>query len=427
MSLGGKTVTINNLAPASAAGSALASELESRLRREDGGNTDISVSWVGTPTSGSLKVVDATGRMISNAVLVPSAPTGGTVTGSAIYSSGDLKVTAIDPNTQAADISADITVAQAGTPLLASAIALNPTPYPRSFADYTMDTTSASFKATFGPDAAPITVTANSVGAFVVALNSEATFAQSYLATNVGGVITVTAKDPTTANAAAITGAIKISQGNGVTFTQINDLATPNPLGTNGVPASSAFAGKKSIDDLKNLFSINVDNSIDPVTVGLDRLVGSGLRLSGAQIAAELTNSINRAYGDEKPFNFSTLVGPTFSIQLTPAGGVTPPAALDIDLSQAGDDKHNMRFEDLVKSTQAIVDANPSYAGKVTVTYDTVTQKLMFSSAGNDKITISSTQSSIGLTNPIVQGVNDESVGLILAPSAADCFLPCGQ
>ena len=419
MNLGGKTVTVNNLAPASATGSALASELESRLRREDGGNTDISVSWVGTPTSGALKVVDATGRMIANASLVPSTPTGGTVAGTATYTSGDLKVTAIDPNVPSANISADITVAQAGTPLVASAIALNPTPYPRSSADYTMDTTSASFKATFGPDAAPITVTANSVGAFVLALNSEATFAQSYVASNVGGVITVTAKDPTTPNAAAITGAIKLFQGNGTSFNQINDPTTPNPVGNNGVPASPTYAGKKSIDDLKDLFSINVDNSIDPVTVGLQGLVGSGLRLSGAQIASELTNSINRAYGDEKPFNFSTLVGPTFSIQLTPAGGATPPAKLDIDLSQAGDDKHNMRYEDMVKATQAIVDANPSYAGKVTVSYDTVAQKLMFTSSGNDKVTISSAQSSIGLTNPIVQGVNDESVGLTLAPSAS--------
>jgi flagellar hook-basal body protein len=419
MNLGGKTISINNLAPSSATGSALASEIESKLRREDAGNTNISVSWIGTATSGSLKVVDATGRAIVNASLVPSTPTGGTVTGAAVYTSGDLKVTAIDPNVASATIAADITVAQAGTPLAASSITLNPTPYPRSSADYTMDTTSASFKATFGPDASPITVTANSVGAFVSALNSEATFAQSYLASSNGGVVTVTAKDPTTPNAAAITGALKFYQGNGTSFTQINDLATPNPMGNNGVPASPAFAGKNSIDDLKDLFSINVDNSIDPVTVGLDGLVGSGLRLSGAQIAAQLTNEINRAYGDEKPFNFSSLIGPTFTIQLTPAGGATPPAKLDIDLSQAGDDKHNMRYEDMVKATQAIVDANPSYAGKVKVAYDTVAQKLMFTSAGNDKITISSTQSSIGLTNPIVQGVNDESVGLTLAPSAS--------
>jgi len=55
MSLGGKTIALSNLAPASATGTALAAEVESRLRREDGGNTDLSVSWVGTPTSGSLK------------------------------------------------------------------------------------------------------------------------------------------------------------------------------------------------------------------------------------------------------------------------------------------------------------------------------------------------------------------------------------
>ena len=201
MSLGGKTIALSNLAPASATGTALAAELESRLRREDGGNTDISVSWVGTPTSGTLKVTDATGRSVANASLTGVQ---GTSTDTPVYTSGDLKVTAIDPNTPAADILTDITVAQAGTPLDPTAIAQNPSPYPRSSADYTLDPT-LSLKATFGPDASPITVTANSLGAFALALNSEATFAQSYLATVTGSVMTVTAKDPTTANAAAIT------------------------------------------------------------------------------------------------------------------------------------------------------------------------------------------------------------------------------
>jgi len=424
MNLGGKSITISNLSPSAANGSALAAEIEGRLRREDNGNTDISVSFVGagapaSTTTGTLIVVDATGRAVTSASLTPSTPIGGTVTGAATFTSGNLKITAIDPNKTAAAISTDILIAQAGTPLAAGAITLNTTPYPRSSAAYTFNTANSSFKATFGPDASPITVTANSVANFVLALNSEATFSQSYVASSVGGVLTVTAKDPTTANAAAITGALKFFQGNGTSFTQINDLATPNPVGSNGVPSALLFAGKKSIDDLKNLFSINVDNSIDPVTIGLDRLVGANLRLSGAQIASELTNSINRAYGDEKPFNFSSLVGPTFTIRLIPAGGTTPPAALDIDLSQAGDEKKNMRYEDMVKKTQAIVDSNSNYAGKVKVSYDTVLQKLTFTSAGNDKITISSTQSSIGLTNPIVQGINDESVGLKLAPAAS--------
>jgi hypothetical protein len=133
MNLGGKSITIKNLAPSAANGSALAAEVESRLRREDSGNTDISVSWVGSgspasATSGALKVVDATGRLITSATLVPSTPTGGTVSAPPVFTSGDLKVTAIDPNVPAADINAAISLAQAGTPLATNAIALNSTP-----------------------------------------------------------------------------------------------------------------------------------------------------------------------------------------------------------------------------------------------------------------------------------------------------------
>jgi hypothetical protein len=100
--IGGRTITVNNLAPSAATGSALAAEIENRLRREDSGNTDISVSWVGagspaSATSGSLKVVDATGRLITTASLAPSTPTGGTTTGTPVFTSGELKVTAIDP------------------------------------------------------------------------------------------------------------------------------------------------------------------------------------------------------------------------------------------------------------------------------------------------------------------------------------------
>ncbi len=419
MTLGNKLISITNLAPASGTLTALAAELETRLRREDDGKTDISVSVNGS----TLSIVDASGRIATAASLTKTVASA--AIGTASFSSGKLKITAIDANVSAATIASEISVAQAGTPLAAGSITNNVTPYTRSQAGYVLTAASSPFKATFGPDAAPITVTGTSVAAFKQALNDEATFAQSYKASVLadGVTLVITALDPTTANAAAITGAINISQTpTGGSFTPVpNVSATPtNAVTVNGAPAATAYAGKKSIDDLKDLFSINLDNSIDPVTVGLDRLAGKNLRLSGAQIAAELTNAINRAYGDEKPFNFSSLIGPTMSIQLTPANGSTPPAKLDIDLSQAGDPTtHNMRYEDLVKSVQSIVDANASYKGKITVSYDTVAQKLMFTPAGNDKVTISSTQSSIGLTNPAVQGVNDDSVGVSLSASAS--------
>jgi flagellar hook-basal body protein len=185
------------------------------------------------------------------------------------------------------------------------------------------------------------------------------------------------------------------------------------------------LAGKKSVDDLKNLFSINIDNSIDPVTVGLERLAGKNVKLSGAQIAAELTNAINRAYGDEKPFNFDSTSGTTFSLQLPKKGSLPIGPKVDIVLQGKG----NLRYEDLVAEVQDQINTNLALvnAGKpvdqhygVTVSYDTKAQKLVFKPDGNDKISVMSDQTSIRPTNdPITQGVNDDTVGLALTPSVS--------
>ena len=421
MTISGKLVTIDNLAYSSGSLSALATELETRLRREDGGKTDISVSV--SDTGSDLNIVDATGRSITTGALTKAAGSGVPPSTFTASVPGKLKITAIDPNVSSDEIASDTSVAQAGTTLsnitTPGSIVNNIPPYKRSQAGYALTPGNQPFKVTLGSDAGTtITVSGINISDLVNNLKNEATFAQSYMATMDGGTLVIKAIDPTTANAAAITSTVHVFETNNGNNTEIFS-AVPTDLGPsiNGVPAAKAFAGKKSIDDLKDLFSINIDNSIDPVTVGLDRLVGKNLRLSGNQIAAELTNAINRAYGDEKPFSFSSLVGPTMSLQLTPAHGSPTPAKLDIDLSQAGDASHNMRYEDLVKSVQSIVDANSNYKGKVTVSYDTVKQKLMFTPAGNDKVTISSTQSTIGLTNPAVQGVNDDSVGVSLSPS----------
>ncbi len=417
MTLGNKVISLSTLAPVSGSMDALATELQTRLRREDGGKTDISVSYDATA---GLQIVDASGREITQSAFVLSQTAGaGASIGSAEFSSGKLKVTAIDPNVSAETIDSLITVSQAGVDLVAADITLNSTPYYRSQAGYSLDPTGSPYQALFGPASAPIQVSGNSATSFAENLNAEATFAVSYsAAVDLSGNLVITAKDPTTANAASIISAITISQTSAADGS-ISEVA-PLALGDvtiNGNPASALFAGKKSIDDLKDLFAINVDNSIDPVTVGLERLVGTNLRLSGAQIAAELTNAINRAYGDEKPFNFSSLADPIMSIQLTPASGATPPAKLDINLTQAGDVSHNMRYEDLVSTVQSIVDANTSYKGKITVSYDTVMQKLVYTPKGNDKVTIFDTKGSLGLTNPAVQGVNDDSVGVSLSPS----------
>jgi flagellar hook-basal body protein len=56
---------------------------------------------------------------------------------------------------------------------------------------------------------------------------------------------------------------------------------------------------------LTNLFKLDVDGTGLPVQVGLEHLAGSDMTLSGTEIAKELTNVINRKFGDERYFNFA--------------------------------------------------------------------------------------------------------------------------
>ena len=56
---------------------------------------------------------------------------------------------------------------------------------------------------------------------------------------------------------------------------------------------------------LANMFKLSIDGS-DPVQIGLEHLAGTTQKLSGQQIAFELTNVINERFGDGKNFDFST-------------------------------------------------------------------------------------------------------------------------
>jgi len=259
-----------------------------------------------------------------------------------------------------------------------------------------------------------------SVDEVVAALNADSSFANSYVASvdSVSGDLLLTSTNPSVTTPVA----------DSVKMNVVPATGTPVAVATGAGPTvavDATLAGKKSIDDLKNLFNINIDNSIEPVSVGLERLAGKNVKLSGAQIAAELTNSINRAYGDEKPFNFDSTTGTTFSLQLPIKTPLT--AAPTVDISLRG--KGNMRYEDLVSEVQsqintqlAIVNAGQSSTQQygVKVSYDTKAQQLVFKPDGNDKVSVFTNQTSIRPTNdPIAQGVNDDTVGLSLTPSVS--------
>ncbi|PQA84654.1 hypothetical protein C5F52_01170 [Limnohabitans sp. TS-CS-82] len=421
MTVGSKTLNLTALKPSAATPEGLAVELQKRLRSEDDGNTDLSVTVSGT----DLVIKDAQGRKLSGISMSKNAASA-TLPSKITPTDGELKITAIDPNVSADTIKAAITLTQgdrstAGETTATTAttikVTTNPTDYPRFTATYTVAGT-APYKAVMGSGTNEVVITSESTESkaeFVTKLNANDKFALAYTAelNTAGTEIVVTAKDPSTLGASAITSDLKLS--NSLNESLVTTLGT-------GKSAPSAFANKKSIDDLKNLFSVNVDNSIDSVTVGLDHLVDTmaklpdttSKKLSGTQIAAELTSVMARQYGDEKPFNFSTVGDPTFFIGLTRADKVVLDP-LSIKLAPHGD----MRTEDMVREVQKQINDDPVYSGKIEVSYDTQNQKLVFTPADNAKVTVSSEQTAMDLADPLVQGVNDSSVGLKLSPSVS--------
>jgi len=410
----------------------LASDIQNQLQSQDNtvSSSHSSGITVTVDSSGVLNINDSSQRNISGATLskLSTAPSGVNVGTPATYSMPVLKITALDPNASAMDIAGDIAnpgviVSQAAAALTSSGTTsfytLQPTNYPRTSQTFALTpSVSNLFTAAVGSGSTTVDVSAATPNDFVTALNQNSAFSANYIASvdTTGANLTITLKDPTKSDPTTITDNVQIYQNTGGT-SAVTQIGTS--VATQGVPAVLS-SSEHSIDDLKNLFSINVDGSTNPVNVGLENLwmsmsklpSGTSKVLSGAQIATELTNEINRAYGDEKPFNFSTSTDPTFSLQMTKTDG-TQLASLPIDLAGAGD----MRREDLVAAVQAQIDASSAYSGKVVVSYDTANQKLVFTPSDASKLTVSSDNSGV-LASSITQGVNDSSLGMPLTPSA---------
>ncbi len=95
---------------------------------------------------------------------------------------------------------------------------------------------------------------------------------------------------------------------------------TASNLGT--LPGEGVNFSQYNAHQLTDMFTIDVDDTGTPVSIGLEHLAGKNVTLSGAQIAQELTNVINQKLGDGKYFNFTS--NPTFKVVTTdPNTGVT--------------------------------------------------------------------------------------------------------
>ncbi len=111
--------------------------------------------------------------------------------------------------------------------------------------------------------------------------------------------------------------------------------------------------------DLDNLFKVNVDGSTEAVTVDLSYLKNSSSVLTGSTLAAEATKFLNRKFGDETTFNFtSAAVGSNpdemFSITNSRVQNGSP-ITVPITLSGYAD-KSNVSMSELTSIIQTQVD-----------------------------------------------------------------------
>lgn len=154
-----------------------------------------------------------------------------------------------------------------------------------------------------------------------------------------------------------------------ISLDELTDKRTSQPAAVTGEASTvdltggtNTFAMLKSLPtpiDLENLFTVNIDGSTEPIKVDLSYLKNSTTVLTGSTLAAEATKYLNRKFGDETTFNFSSSVTGTnpdeiFTITNSRIQNGSP-VAVPITLSGFAD-KTNVSIDELTSIIQTQVD-----------------------------------------------------------------------
>ena len=227
------------------------------------------------------------------------------------------------------------------------------------------------------------------------------------------------------------------------TLNQLTDVRTSVPATVTGTPVdigaginfqSLAAQDPAYPDLLKNMFSISVDGSAEPVTIDLSNLATSNQMLTGSAIAAEVTNQLNKKFGDEKYFDFNSVSSQSFFVTDSGVtdGIATPdhalglpiqiPIKLDATMPELGGTSlkpanlSRLTIGQVESAIQAQLDLNNTSAGPNTikVDYDYGTQCFKFVDAKNT-ITLSAN------ADPTTAATNDV-MGLTNKPVTLDEF-----
>jgi len=183
---------------------------------------------------------------------------------------------------------------------------------------------------------------------------------------------------------------------------------------------------------LSKLFTVDFENSGNPITLDLSYLRSINAPLTGTQIAAEATAALNRKFGDEAYFDFSDSASKTFVVTssrvTTTANNITSPTAFTINLAAGANglpaDLTKVTVNQAVTAMQQLMDAtalNGGTANKVTVSYDFATQGFKFLDGTNTVTLKSGTTKNdvLGLTTTAVTADETGNLGTKSIPNGS--------
>ena len=154
-----------------------------------------------------------------------------------------------------------------------------------------------------------------------------------------------------------------------ISLDELTDKRVSSPAAITGVASTvdltggtNTFAQLQSLPtpiELDNLFTVNVDSSTEPIKVDLSYLKDSSTVLTGAKLASEATKFLNRKFGNESTFNFTSTLTTTnpdeiFGISNSRIQNGSP-VTIPITLSGFAD-KSNVSVLELTQIIQTQVD-----------------------------------------------------------------------
>ena len=165
---------------------------------------------------------------------------------------------------------------------------------------------------------------------------------------------------------------------------------------TSGVDFTALTAAQKTA--LSSLFSVDIDKSGAPVVVDLSSLTNQ-TKVTGSMLAGEVTNFLNKKFGDESYFDLSAENNKSFVIsssKVLNAAPATTPKEITVTLTDAdaigSKSLSSITIEETVAAIQKRIDASSLKNGTATVTvsYDYATQGLKFVDGNGGRIALKS-------------------------------------